>query len=81
MFFCRLFNDFWIKYDLFDMKFNFDLKESVLNRKGINVKRIKYMENEELKNYDMVLVVKEVLDFIEVSCGLEFFLLKFNVDR
>lgn len=73
MFFCRLFNDFWIKYDLFDMKFNFDLKESVLNRKGINLKRIKYMENEELKNYDMVLLVKEVLDFTECSCGLEFF--------
>lgn len=47
------------------MKLNPDLKESALNRKGINVKRIKHMENEELKNYDMVSAVKEALDFTE----------------
>lgn len=74
-------NDFWTKYDPSDMKLNPDLKESALNRKGINLKRIKHMENEELKNYDMVSAVKEALDFTEASCGLEFSLPKFNADR
>ena len=74
-------NDFWTKYDPSDMKLNPDLKEGALNRKGINVKRIKHMENEELKNYDMVSAVKEALDFTEASCGLELSLPKFNADR
>ena len=74
-------NDFWTKYDPSDMKLNPDLKESALNRKGINLKRIKHMENEELKNYDMVSAVKEALDFTVASCGLEFSLPKFNADR
>ena len=63
------------------MKLNPDLKESALNRKGINLKRIKHMENEELKNYDMVSAVKEALDFTEASRGVEFSLPKFNADR
>ena len=74
-------NDFWTKYDPSDMKLNPDLKESALNRKGINLKRIKHMENEELKNYDMVSAVKEALDFTEASCGLKFSLPKLNADR
>ena len=63
------------------MKLNPDLKEGALNRKGINLKRIKHMENEELKNYDMVSAVKEALDFTEASCGLKFSLPKLNADR
>ena len=64
------------------MKLNPDLKESALNRKGINLKRIKHMENEEFKNYrDLVSAVKEALDFTEASCGLKFSLPKLNADR
>lgn len=74
-------NDFWTKYDPSDMKLNPDLKEGALNRKGINLKRIKHMENEELKNYDMVSAVKEALDFTKASCGLKFSLPKLNADR
>ena len=63
------------------MKLNPDLKEGALNRKEINLKRIKHMENEELKNYDMVSAVKEALDFTKASCGLKFSLPKLNADR
>ena len=62
------------------MKLNPDLKKGALNRKGINLKRIKHMENEELKNYDMVSAVKEALDFTKASCGLKFSLPKLNAD-
>ena len=63
------------------MKLNPDLKEGALNKKGINLKRIKHMENEEFKNYDMVSAVKEALDFTKASCGLKFSLPKLNADR
>ena len=63
------------------MKLNPDLKEGALNRKGINLKRIKHMENEEFKNYDLVSAAKEALDFTEASCELEFSLPKLKVDR
>ena len=63
------------------MKLNPDLKDGALNRKGINLKRIKHMENEEFKNYDLASAVKEVQDFTEASCGLKFSLPKLNADR
>lgn len=65
-------NDFWTKYDPSEMKLNPDLKESELNRKGMNFKRIKHMEDGEWKNSDMVSAVEEALDFTEASRGLEF---------
>lgn len=74
-------NDFWTKYDPSEMKLNPDLKENELNRKGMNFKRIKHMEDGEWKNSDMVSAVKEALDFTEASRGLEFSFPVLNAER
>lgn len=74
--FIRLFGEFWEMYDLLEMKLNLDLIENIVNRKEVNFKRIKYMDEEEWKSFDMVLEVNVVLDFIEYSSmGVEFFFL------
>lgn len=65
--------EFWETYDSSEMKLNPDLIENTVNRKEVNFKRIKHMDEEEWKSSDMVSEVNAALDFTEhSSMGVEF---------
>ena len=71
--FTRSPEEFWETYDSSEMRLNPDLIESAVNRKEVNFKRIKHMDEEQWKSSDMVSEVKTALDFTENSCtGVEF---------
>lgn len=71
--FTRSPGEFWETYDSSEMKLNPDLIENAVNRKEVNVKGIKHMDEEEWKSSDMPSEVNAALDFTEQSgMGVEF---------
>ena len=71
--FIRSPGDFWETYDSSEMRLNPDLTENALNRKEVNFKRIRHMDEGEWKSSNMVSEVKAALDFTENSrSGVEF---------
>ena len=74
--------DFWQTYDASEMKLNPDLTENALNKKAVNFKRIKQMEDGEWKSSDMVSAVAAALDFTEASSsGVQFTLPMHTLER
>ena len=65
--FTRSPGEFWETYDSSEMKLNPDLIENAVNRKEVNFKRIKHMDEEEWKSSDMLSEVNAALDFTEHS--------------
>jgi len=66
--------EFWETYDSSEMRLNPDLIENAVNRKEVNFKKIKQMDEGEWKSFDMVSEVKAALDFTENSSrGVEFY--------
>lgn len=64
------------------MRLNPDLTENALNRKDVNYKRIKHMDEGEWKSSDMVSEVKAALEFTENSSrGVEFSLPQGTLER
>lgn len=80
--FLRSPGEFWEAYDSSEMKLNPDVAENVLNRKEVNYKKIKHMNEGEWKSSVMEATVKTALDFTEVcSNESEFSLPMIVVER
>lgn len=80
--FSRSPGEFWEAYDSSEMKLNPDVAENVLNRKEVNYKKIKHMNEGEWKSSVMEAAVKTALDFTEVcSNEIEFSLPMIVVER
>ena len=74
--------EFWEAYDSSGMKLNPGMAENALNRKEVNFKKIKHMNEGEWKSSDMEAAVKEALNFTEVcSSEVEFSLPMIVVER
>ena len=71
--FIRSPGDFLETYDSSEMRLNPDLVENAVNKKEVNFKRIKCMDEGEWQISDMASEVKAALDFTENSSrGVEF---------
>ena len=78
----RLPGDFWEAYDSSEMALNPDMAENTRNKKQVNFKRIRLMNEGEWKRSEIESAVKSALDFTEVSSKeVEFSLARGPVER